>query len=263
MTRYRTTIFTLAVVLAISATTYAGDLIGCDAFSTAIGTIDRDDGSWTHIGASGAVITGMTYDSNHGVMYGISPNNDTLFKIDPTSGIATPIGAYGTLGYENANGLAYDPVHDILYGTDNNTNHLFQVDTVTGTSTFIAEISGGFTEIEGLGYDPVHEVLYGLTALQRRIVSIDTNTGLATAVSNELPSAVWRGLEWDPVYGVLYASAVNIFEDASIYNYNPQNNRLSFRGHAIGVEAVQGLAVLPEPSTLLLLVSAIPLLRRR
>ena len=243
---------------------FAGSLLGIDAYSTNLGVVDRDNGAWTPIGPAGAVITGMAYDSNHGILYGISPDADTLFGINEHTGAAYPLGSVGSLGYDNANGLAYDPLNDILYGTDNNTNDLFTVDPATGVAHRIATISGGFTEIEGLGFDPNTRTLYGLTQLQSRIVSIDVTTGVATAVSDELPSRVWRGLEWDSEWNVLYLSAVNIFQNAEIWNFNPDGGRLDFRGYSVGVEGIQGLAFIPEPSAVLLcLVAATVLARRR
>jgi hypothetical protein len=241
----------------------AGELLGSDAFTTAIGIIDRDTAEWTEIGVPGVIITGMAYDANHDILYGISPNTDALYQIDRYTGGARVVGAPGGLGYENANGLAYDPVNDIIYGTDNNTNTLFTVDPITGAATAIAEIGGGFTEIEGLGFEPAGGTLYGLTQLQRRIVQIDVESGVAQAVSEELPDLVWRGLDWDPEYRVLFASAVQIFGDARIYSFDPVGGRLDYRGDTVGIEAVQGLAFVPEPSALLLCLVAVPLVLAR
>ena len=234
-----------------------GELFGSDAFTTAIGTIDRDTAEWTQIGYSGALITGLAYDSNHDILYGISPNTDALYEVDQHTGGARVVGAPGNLGYGNANGLAYDPIDDILYGTDNNTNMLFTIDPDTGVGTGVAQI-GGFTEIEGLGFEPDQGILYGITQLQRRIVEIDVRTGEAQAVSDQLPDLVWRGLDWDPEYRVLFASAVVIFDNARIYSFDPVNGRLDYRGDTVGIEAVQGLGFVPEPSAILLCLTVIP-----
>ena len=223
-------------------------VVGSDAFTSAIGTIDRTTAEWTLIGPAGQIITGLAYDPNHDVLYGVSPSTDSLYTIDQSTGEATLVGKPGELGYENVNGLAYDPNNDILYATDNNTNTLFQIDTKTGIGTEIAVITGGFTEIEGLAYEPSHDVLYGITQLQLRVVSIDVHTGEATGLFDPLPEETWRGLTWDSVTGYLFLSAVNIFSDASIYSFNPDDGRLEFVGHTTGIEAVQGLAVMPKPT---------------
>ena len=259
------TVCSFLIITLASSMAYAGELLGTEVYRGALGRIDRDTAAWSEIGPTGVPVMGMAYDWNHDVLYGISPTTDNVYRIDRQTGQATRIGAAGALGYGNANGLAYDPVSDILYGTDNNVNELFTVDTVTGVGIRVATISGGFTEIEGLGFDASQGILYGLTQLQRRIVSIDAQSGVAQAVSGELPDLVWRGLDYDPEYRVLFASAVQIFGNARIYTFDPVGGRLDYRGDTIGAEAVQGLAYVPEPSGALLCAAMVPLLavRRR
>lgn len=238
-------------------------ILGSDVYTTKVGTIDRDTAAWDEIGVANAPISGMAYDSNHDVLYGISPTFDAVYTINQDTGAATVIGSGGSLGYDNANGLAYNPITDTLWATDNNTNTLFTVDTRTGVGTAVATISGGFSEIEGLGFDAATGTLYGVTQLQRSVVSIDTTTGEATAVADELPNLVWRGLTFDPEYRVLFLSAVTIFGDAEIYTLDPTGGRLDLRGATTGVEAIQGLAAVPEPASILLCLGMMLTLRRR
>jgi DNA-binding beta-propeller fold protein YncE len=250
--KHRTT--TVVAILTVSAlsTPSFGQLFGSDAFSTAIGTIDPNDATWSQIGPAGQVITGMAYDRNTDTFYGISPSGNRVYTIDEHTGAAR--GLPDMLAYDNANGLAFDPINNILYGTDNNTNDLFWVDLANGRSNTIARIGGGFSEIEGLAFDADNDVLYGLTQLQSAIVSIDVRTGEATHVAS-IESQVWRGLTWDGDTASLYLSAVNIFEDAAIFRYNIADDRLVFVGHSIGVEAVQGLAhrSIPAPASVAVL----------
>ncbi len=245
------TIAAILTVSALSAPSF-GQLFGSDAFSTAIGTIDPNDGGWSQIGPAGQVINGMAYDRNTDTFFGISASGDRVYTINQHTGAATALG--DMLAYDNANGLAFDPINNILYGTDNNTNELFWVDTNNGRSNFLARIGGGFSEIEGLAFDADNDVLYGLTQLQSAIVRIDVRTGEATHVAS-LQAEVWRGLTWDGDTGSLYLSAVNIFEDAAIFRYDIAADRVSFIGHSIGVEAVQGLAhrSIPAPASVALL----------
>ena len=251
------------VVALTPALAMGTQVFGSDAFTTRVGFIDRDTAAWTEIGSANTPISGMAYDRNHDVVYGISPTFDTLYSVDPGTGTATVIGSGGSLGYDNANGLAYDPNTDTLWATDNNTNTLFTVDTLTGVGTAVATISGGFSEIEGLGFDAATNTLYGLTQLQKRVVSIDPVTGEATAVADELPDKVWRGLTFDPEYNVLFLSAATIFGDSEIYTLDPVGGRLDLRGTTAGVEAVQGLATIPEPASILLCLGMMLTLRRR
>jgi hypothetical protein len=243
----------LAVAVGFVPAALGGQLLGSDVASQMLIQIDGDTAVWWPIGNTGVcTMSGLAYDSNHDVLYGVSPSTDNLYVIDRSTGQATMVGPPGALGYGNTNGLAYDPVHDILYATDNNTNGLLTVDPVSGIGTWIAAVSGGFTEIEGLGFDPEAEVLYGLTQLQRRIVAIDVQTAAATAVSANLPNLVWRGLDYDAEYELLFATAVDLYGDAPLYSFDPQSAALAFIGDLVGVPAVQGLAYVSDP------VSALP-----
>lgn len=259
----RTLVCTLCALALATPVATAGQLLGTDVWAASLGEIDRDSAAWAEIGPTYIPMHGLTYDGVHGILYGISAQNDNLYEINPLTGAASQIGAPGSLGYDNANGLAYDSNNNLIWGTDNNTNELFTVDPRTGVATRAAIISGGFTEIEGLGFDPATDTLYGLTQLQRRVVRIDTRTGEATAVSDVLPDLVWRGLAYDPEYRVLQLSAVTIFEDADLYSFDPVGGRLDYRGAIRGAEAVQGLAFVPEPSTALLCLALLPLAATR
>ncbi len=220
----------------------AQQLIGGDVGGDRLVSIDRDTLEWTLIGVHGNdTLSGLAYDANHDVLYGVSPSDDNLFVVDRQNASLRRVGAPGALGFPNTNGLAYDPNHDVLYATDNNTNTLMTVDVNTGVGHAIGVISGGFTEIEGLGYDPVTDTLYGLTQLQRRIVKIDVNTAAAEAVSDMLPSGVWRGLEFDTQRRILWATTVVINASSLIYTFDPDTRRLEMKGSVNGVAAIQGL----------------------
>lgn len=260
--QHRTLTATAILTVAALAAPSFGQLFGSDAFSTLIGTIDPVDASFAPLGPAGQVITGMAHDRNTNTFFGVSPSTNKVYTIDEHTGAATPLG--DVLAYNNANGLAFDPINNILYGTDNNSNELFWVDTNNGRSNFIARIGGGFSEIEGLAFDADNDVLYGLTQLQSAIVRIDVRTGEATQVA-ALQAEVWRGLTWDSDTGSLYLSAVNIFEDAAIFRYDIVADRLSFIGHSIGVEAVQGLAhrSIPAPASVAVLGLGGVIARRR
>lgn len=232
-----------ATALGTWSTPAAGQqLIGGDVAGDRLISIDRDTREWTLIGVHGIdTLSGLAYDPNHDILYGVSPSDDNLFIMDRHTGAPQRVGAPGVLGFPNTNGLAYDPNHDVLYATDNNTNTLMTVDVVTGVGHAIGVISGGFTEIEGLGYDPATDTLYGLTQLQRRIVKIDVDTAFAEAVSDMLPSGVWRGLEFDTQRRVLWATTVVIFNSSLLYSFNPDTRALTLEGSVDGVEAIQGL----------------------
>jgi hypothetical protein len=247
----------LTAIAAAPAVTRAGELLGSDVWPHRLIEIDRDDASVTEIGVHGVcTMSGLAYDSNNDVLYGIAPCTDNVYRVDRVTAEATMIGAPGALGYGNPNGLAYDPVSDVLYGTDNNTNALFTVDTQTGAAHEIAIMHGGFTEIEGLGFDAAAGILYGITQLQRRIVTIDTGDGRVAETSGELPDLIWRGLDYDSERRLLYASAVDIWGDSKLYSFDPESAQLAFVGETVGASSVQGLGFVPEPSSAVLWILA-------
>jgi len=242
--------FLLILMAAWVAPAASADLLyGSEVASHTLMLIDPIDGSWTAVGTFDVcTLSGLAYDSGADILYGIAPCTDNIYVIDRETAVATRVGPAGALGVGNANGLAYDPNADVLYATDNNSNTLLTVDRVTGAGTVVAEISGGFSEIEGLGFDARDNVLYGLTQLQRRIVSIDPHNGEARAVSNELPDMVWRGLDFDAERRLVYASAVDIWGDASLFWFDPATREMRLIAELDGASAVQGLACVGDPS---------------
>lgn len=254
MTTTRTASRAAALTIALIAGSTQAQLFGVDAFSTGFGTIDSTNASWSLIGNSGAVLTGLAYQPSQNAFFGVSPSTDSLYRVNETTGQATLIGALGN-GYDNVNALAFDPGRDLLFATDNNTNSFFTISTTSGQATTpIAFINNGFTEIEDLAFDPTSGRLYGITAVQNAIVEINTRTGDTQLVAN-LPGAVWRGMTWDTDRGSLVLSAVNIFNDAGIYRFDLGAGELTQMGNTIGIEAIQGLAYrsVPAPTTLALL----------
>ncbi|RNC82369.1 MAG: hypothetical protein ED559_11485 [Phycisphaera sp.] len=245
----------VVMVLSLAATSHvSAQMIGSDAFSTAIGSIDTRDATWSTIGNAGPVINGMAYNPNDDVFYGISAGSSNVYTIDADTGRASVIGRGGGIAYGNANGLAYDPIRNILFGSDNNTHELFTINTTTGESARVAGFNNRFTEIEGLAFDSDNDTLYGLAPLQRAIVSIDPRTADTQFVAS-IPDGVWRGLTWNSDTGSLFLSAVNIFNDADIFEYSISNDSLSFVGNTRGIEAVQGLAYksIPAPASVAVL----------
>jgi hypothetical protein len=262
MNKHNPVIFALSLA---ATTSLSAQMIGSDAFSTAIGTIDTRDARWSTIGNAGPVINGMAYNPNDDVFYGISAGSSNVYTINADSGSATTIGRGGGIAYGNANGLAYDPLRDILFGSDNNTHSLFTINTTTGESAPIAGFNNRFTEIEGLAFDGDNDILYGLAPLERAIVRIDPRSADTQFVA-PIPEGVWRGLTWNSDTGSLFLSAVNIFNDADIYEYDISGDSLNFIGNTRGIEAVQGLAYksIPAPSSAVVIgLAAFGAARRR
>ncbi|MSU46053.1 MAG: PEP-CTERM sorting domain-containing protein [Lacunisphaera sp.] len=166
----------------------------------------------------------------------------------------------------NPNGLAFDPDNQLLYITDNNSNGLYRYSIATSLHTLIGTISGGFTSVEGLGYDAVTATLFGLADDQDRIIKLNTTTAAGTALPNGLVAGIWRGLDFDPGTGLLFATRVNA--GGILTSIDPLTGIGTDLGPITGSGTftfIQGLAgqsftPVPEPSTMVLTASGVALL---
>jgi hypothetical protein len=117
-------------------------------------------GAITDIGFSNTFIIGLTFDSNHNILYGVDHNN--LYTINTTTGAAHFVGATGfTNDYE---GIAYDAATNTLYlntGTDPfhtliNNDSLYTLNTTTGAATLVGPngvvFTGGSQGIDGIAF---------------------------------------------------------------------------------------------------------------
>jgi hypothetical protein len=117
-------------------------------------------GTISTIGFTNAFINGLTYDSNHNILYGTSHND--LYTINTTTGAATLVGATGFTNDEE--GIAYDNATNTLYlNTATDPNHtlvnndsLYTLNTSTGAATLVgpnaAVFSGGNEGIDGIAF---------------------------------------------------------------------------------------------------------------
>lgn len=236
MSRSTTLQIVFAVFLMAASSSAQDVLYGSDVQLDDLGSIDRTTAAWTTIGSQSTVgaITGLAYDPVQDVLYGCSPNNNSVYTVDQTNG---SISLVGPTGFSNINGLAYDPNSGTLYCTDLNGNAFFTVDTNTGAGTLIATLSGAMA-VEGLAYDPVANVLYGLDDIADAVVIINPATGVASALPSGIGSpGIWRGLTWDSTLGVIWATRVN---PGQLWMVDPTTGAGTFIGAP--TTFVQGLA---------------------
>jgi len=239
---------------------YAALIYGSDVVDDNLVSIDSSTMNGQVIGLFGPsgpvfAMTGLAFDPIDTTLYGISPSTDAIYTINPLTGFATLLATVSTGG--NPNGLAFDSNHSLLYLTDNNSNGLYSYNVVSSEFQLVGAITGGFSNVEGLGYDPQTDTLFGLADDQDQIIRIDTSSAEATALPNALGSGTWRGLDFDYISGMLFATRVN--DGAPLTVIDPLTGIGIDLGKIIDhgrFDFVQGLAVVPEPSTLVLLACA-------
>jgi hypothetical protein len=135
-------------------------------------------GTITNIGFTNAFISGLTFDSNHNILYGVSHNN--LYTVNTTTGAATLVGAMGFtndyvgIAYDNATNTLYlntgtDPFHTLI-----NNDSLYTLNTTTGAATLVGSnatiFPGGSSGIDGIAFqantpEPASITLLGFGAV--------------------------------------------------------------------------------------------------
>lgn len=111
-------------------------------FSQESWTIDRATGRGTRLGAFGQPsnpVTGAAWDGTN--LYVCNSQQDSLFTIDRTTAVATPVGVPGALGPGTWNCLAWDRRR--LYAIDDASNALFTVNRVDGTTAHVQDLAAG------------------------------------------------------------------------------------------------------------------------
>ncbi|HUT31215.1 MAG TPA: GEVED domain-containing protein [Sedimentisphaerales bacterium] len=145
------------------------------------------------------------YGAATGTTSGNAPSD--LYKIDPTTGVATLI---GPIGFNGVTGLSFAP-DGTLYGTchDTVTNQalLIKVDTMTGAGTLVGPVN-----TTGTGQSRVPDisfrsdgVLYGYGDGPDQLITIDTASGQGTAVGPTGYFGGGNGMDFAPD-GRLYAT---------------------------------------------------------
>ena len=214
-----------------------------------------------------AYLVGIAFSPN-GVLYGLSNAADpddpnSLFTIDPDTGISQPVGATG-LGNIIEGDLAFDPTTGIpygLYNLDIGQRQLFTIDTQTGAATVIPGSLSG--DASAVAFDSTGMLHVIDTSLQE-LLTVDKTTGAtltATSLSTALGSVA--GMDVDPATGVFYVADGESGGTDALYTLDATTGELTEIGSTGLVDGLAGLAFLPEPTSLLLLAVGVVAMRAR
>jgi len=143
-------------------------------------------------------ITSIAFDPVTGVLYGnttvgFGAGVDELYSIDPTTGVATLIGA---IGYGNVYALGFDQ-SGVLFGISDSTDELIRINTGTGSGTLVG--STGLSLAFDLASRPEDGVMFVADSGTLSLYTIDTTTGLTTAVGSYGSATNVVGLAFSPV----------------------------------------------------------------
>jgi hypothetical protein len=122
---------------------------------------------------------GLTFDDS-GDLWMVSVTTSSLYRIDPTTGAATPS---GSLNQPFLNSLAWDGAS--LYAVEHFFGNLYSIDRASGISTLVGPLLAvDPIKASGLTADSKGD-LWGL-AEDGTIFTVDKSTGEATVVSTTL-----------------------------------------------------------------------------
>jgi hypothetical protein len=109
-------------------------------------SVDTVTGAVTTLGTSTLGMTGVAYNANANIVYGLNYDSVTLANnlctIDPITGASVVIGPLTGYGDGLVIGLAYDNTNDILYALDLGYDAVFTIDTTTLVMTPLGYTTG-------------------------------------------------------------------------------------------------------------------------
>jgi hypothetical protein len=190
---------------------------------------------------------GLAFNSITGVLYVSSSSNDSLFALDPNTGVATLVGAYGdsTIVMQ---GLEFDSSTGTLYGasgSSSNTN-FYSIDVNTGAATLIGDTGAAVisptSPFVNLCYHPVHDVMYAtVSGSADSFYSLNRATGALTPIGPLSGPQNPNGMAFNPLDGQVYL--IDNSTD-TLYTIDTTTGAATSVG-AVGTSNLLGLAWLP------------------
>ena len=185
-----------------------------------------------------------------GGIYGISSATDSLYKIDPTTGIATllrsiPGRNFGFAGATFLNGTLYVSDAFAVQGSGGDARGFGTIDLATGAYTAIGN-QGNSSNWWGIAGDDADGLIYSIDDANAGSKDIFpfysvTPTGLLTKIAANVDSSIYQGfadLAYDNVSGKLYGAG----QDGYLYTINRLNGAKTQIGYmGVGNGGLMGM----------------------
>lgn len=253
MWRKLCTYASVVAVLCLTAASIArGQTVYVSRFINDFGTVDLSTGIYTLIGNTPVSIDALTFTPD-GTLYGLGTNGN-LYTVNPATAQTTDLGSTGT--FFRLNSLAARG--DGLLFADDPFGDLYRVDPATALATLVGG-SGvfGLHEEGGLAFGP-DDTLYSLISFfGSSLYTRDPQTGAAARVGTS-PTGINSpgGLFFDNDRLYAFDFFSNIYTiDTTTGVGTPTGVSVSGGFGSIRGAAAPRAAIIPEPSTLALLVS--------
>jgi len=157
-----------------------GRLIAIDS-SGAIVELNMATGARTAVSTlsgGGTNVSAIAYDRQSGTMWATTQSNDSLYRLNIDTGVATLVGSFG---FDSVmHGLEYDNSTGILYGMHTQTGTLYTINKTTGAATAVG--SHGIVSNTNLGYNLNNGVMYATNSSTDSLYSVNLGTGSMTLI---------------------------------------------------------------------------------
>lgn len=142
-----------------------------------LATVNLSTGAATPVGPATGIADLMAMDfAPDGTLYAGSWATNSLYKINPSTGVATLVGT----SLAGVMDFAFNPA-GVLYATDSTS--LYTINLLTGAATLVAALSGTDGQNMGIAFDAAGN-LFGTSynTTNSQLWSINSSTGVATLV---------------------------------------------------------------------------------
>ncbi|MFQ5424016.1 MAG: PEP-CTERM sorting domain-containing protein [Phycisphaerae bacterium] len=264
-------------VLALASAAEAQSLFAVGANPNVLYSVDVTTGDLAAVGGysltepgSELFLGGLEFGPN-GTLFGVSVGpRARLYSIDPVNAAANAIGLMNEFSFEGA--VAFDPNTGAMFGANGrnaNVPTLYTIDPLTGQATPLGIISGGPHDFNGFGFDTNGD-LFGLDRVTNSLWKIDkTNPWgagtmqVGSSFGPGLQIGSFGGMTVDPVSGQAfgYAGGSRTLFAVSLLT----GVTTVIRQYAAGSPNLMGLAFIPEPCalSLMMLAGVVLAVRRR
>lgn len=198
----------------------------------------------------GGTIGALAYDAGSDTLFASSSSLDSLFTIDRVTGHVSLVGPYNRAGIDPVmHGLEFYPPGNTLLGIDWRDKALVDINRTSGQATLI-----GITPLTGfasVAWDAGAGKLFGGDSTTDSLWEINPASGAGTLIGpfNVPAGSLGTAMAWSATHGVL---AMNNAGVDGLYGIDTQTGAATLIGET-GTSNMIGIAVVPEPSSLMAL----------